>query len=84
MIAVVATTQFDLATAFLPKTGLVATGAGRVYRLYATGVVVDRQYADLDGDVLVEVRGFDDERAAKEWVALDVAWRSARAPEKIQ
>jgi hypothetical protein len=58
----------------------VVTGGGRVYVFS----FVNRRDADLrfidpfDGVLLVECKFFDDEPAARQWVAADIALRGAQ------
>ena len=63
----------------------IIAGSDRVYVVY----LVDRRGADLtfadplDGVLLVECRYFDDEPAARAWVASDIALRAAE-PRGVQ
>jgi hypothetical protein len=56
------------------------TGGERTYHLYTvSGRDCDFSFIDpTDGELLVECRCFDDEPAARQWVAADIALRSAQ------
>ena len=75
-ISVIATSGGP-ADVFLPPTGVIARGAGRVYRFYQADIGRGYSFSDIDGEALVECRCFDDEPAARRWVAADIALRSA-------
>jgi hypothetical protein len=81
MIAVVATTGSG---ALLPKTGMVAKGAGRTYFFYSVDAAADQRFQDLDGSTLIEIKTFPDMQAARQWAEADVAWRQARPLELVQ
>lgn len=50
------------------------SGGGRTYALtHANGSGDDLSYRDLDGTLLVSCRFFDNEAAARAWIAHDIA-----------
>jgi hypothetical protein len=57
----------------------IITGAGRVYLLYSLcRACADETFTDpIDGELLIECKFFDDEAAARQWVAADIALRAA-------
>jgi hypothetical protein len=66
------------ADAFLPPTGAIIKGAGRVYRLYRTDIGEPYSFEDIDGETLIECKTFDDEPTARRWVADNIVLRSRR------
>jgi hypothetical protein len=57
----------------MPYATVVASGAGRAYRLYvASGGAINETYRDLHGSPLVALQSFDSEADAREWIRDDV------------
>jgi hypothetical protein len=62
-----------------PGGGLQTTGGGRLYRVISASIRnVDLQFVDpIDGQTLIDMRGFETLDEAKAWIADDISSRIA-------